>query len=317
MKVIIFGGAGFVGLNLISALNSITSDYLVIDNFTHTDSRNFIAEINKSNVIEMDLNNTSELRRILKEYKADCIIHLAANSDIRPDSRSSINRDFRDTLGTTISFIEAVKNIACQKVIFASSSAIYGNQGNSVDHNSHEALSLSPISDYGKAKLACEYALQFAFHNKQLQNLTIIRFPNVVGKFATHGILYDFMIKYKYKKEPLEVLGDGTQSKPYINVRDLVDCIINIIEQPSTGKIDFINLGPSENTTVKEIAEVFVELLEWNTTIKYGTSKEGWLGDVPTYSFKSGLLSGKLQNSNEAIKEAILDLKVDERFTRD
>ncbi len=127
MKVIIFGGAGFVGLNLISALNSIPSDYLVIDNFTHTDSRNFIAEINKSNVIEMDLNNTSELRRILKEYKADCIIHLAANSDIRPDSRSSINRDFRDTLGTTISFIEAVEPVPLIKFNHSSSVDIFYN----------------------------------------------------------------------------------------------------------------------------------------------------------------------------------------------
>ena len=119
---------------------------------------------------------------------------------------------------TTFNIIRACREKNIKKLVFASSSAIYGDHG---EKSIYEDISpLMPISNYGAMKLASE-AICLAAKHEFLEKLMIYRFPNVVGTPATHGVIYDFVRKLKKDNRSLEVLGNGTQKKSYLHVKTL------------------------------------------------------------------------------------------------
>ena len=143
---------------------------------------------------------------------------MAANSDIAK-SHANPDVDFGNTLSTTYNVLLAMKEFEIKNIVFASTSAIYGDTGVSVDENYGP---LFPISHYGASKLASEAYISSFCENYGFK-AWITRFPNVVGERATHGAIYDFINKLKRTPNELEVLGDGTQIKPYLYVKDLVE----------------------------------------------------------------------------------------------
>src|SRR5206468_2788013 len=127
---------------------------------------------------------------------------------------------------------------------------------------------LFPISNYGAMKLASEAAISAALE-AYLERVWIFRFPNVVGSRSTHGVIYDFTQKLKKNPRQLEVLGDGSQEKPYFHVRDLIDAMLFITERAAE-RLNFFNLGTADRgTTVRYIAEAVVRRLSPGATIHY------------------------------------------------
>jgi UDP-glucose 4-epimerase len=313
--ICIIGGAGFVGSNL--ALKLRDKDVVIIDKLTHGLSEALDLNNNKVTFLDLDFNvaNAEKLTKLFKEKNFFQIYHLAANSDIRP-SDSLVNRDLRDTLGSTLALIEISKEIQLNNVIFASTSAIFGETSKKIDLDYHENFALKPISDYGVCKLASEYILKEAVFENRIKKLGIVRFPNVVGVNSTHGILFDFFMHRKHGEKVLKVLGDGTQAKPYIEVTDLVNLILEFSEEILRGEseINFVNLSPIDVLSVRDIANMFVEITNWNVPIEYGSENFGWKGDVNTYQYEPSRYSTKLPNSREAVKKAIEDLNKDHRF---
>jgi UDP-glucose 4-epimerase len=193
-------------------------------------------------------------------------------------------------------------------IAFSSTSAIYGVH----DQLLAEDLGpLFPISNYGAMKLAAEAAISAALE-AYLERAWIFRFPNVVGSRATHGAIYDFARKLKQNPAELEVLGDGSQEKPYFHVADLIDAMLFITENAKE-KLNYFNIGTVGSiTTVRHLAESVVKEMSPAAKIRYTGGNRGWVGDVPKFNYSVAKLkrlgwSPRL-TSDQAVARAVAEI---------
>lgn len=304
-NILITGGAGFIGSHLTDSLLMEGYNVTVIDNLSLGRLTNLLNAQNNQRFkfIKGDILDKELLFNIFNEGNFDTVFHMAANSDI---AKSHVNPDvdFNNTLTTTYNVLLAMKEYNVKNIVFASTSAIYGDTGVSV---SEDFGPLFPISHYGASKLASEAYISSFCENYGFK-AWITRFPNVVGERATHGAIYDFIKKLKKNPNELEVLGNGTQIKPYLYVKDLVEAIL-LIWKSTNEKINYFNLGVETRTTVKEIAEMVIDEMGLNAVIKYAGGNRGWVGDVPTFSYSLDKIHALGWNpkvtSNEAVRKSI------------
>jgi UDP-glucose 4-epimerase len=234
----------------------------------------------------------------------DIIWHLAANSDIAGGA-SDPSVDFTKTLQTTYAILQAARSAGVRRVAFASTSAVYGERDDVLTENSGPLL---PISNYGATKLAGE-ALLSAAAETFLEGMWIFRFPNVVGPRATHGAIFDFISRLASCPASLTVLGDGSQTKLYLHVSELISAMRFIVEN-ATERRNVFNIGPNgSGTSVTFIAERVVARSSPHTRIVYTGGDRGWVGDVPRFRYSTERLSRlgwqPELSSDEAVLRAI------------
>jgi UDP-glucose 4-epimerase len=311
--ILVTGAAGFIGSHLIDRLlaqghNVIGIDNLIlgrIENLKHAlEGRAFY-------FIEEDLNSVNQclekIRAILGTHKITTVWHLAANSDIAKGV-SDANVDLQNTFMSTFHTLQIMKSLEIPKLVFASSSAIYGDRQ---DPLSEDSGPLFPISNYGAMKLGSEGLITAALES-YLEKVWIYRFPNVVGSRSTHGVIYDFVRKLRKNPKQLEVLGDGNQEKPYLHVSELLNAMLFVFER-SSERLNCFNIGQDGNaTTVRQIANMAVKHVSPKASIVYSGGAKGWVGDVPSFQFSISKIRNlgwrpKL-NSDEAIEKAIAEI---------
>jgi UDP-glucose 4-epimerase len=283
---IIIGGAGFIGTNLARHLTDRRAEVVIIDNFSLGSSEN-LAGLELKAVHQLDVTDSDSLHRLLSQTVADCensevtLWHLAANSDILAGVEDK-TVDLHNTFLTTVAVLSVMETLNLTKLNFASSSAVYGDQG--FKAITEDCGNLLPLSNYGAMKLASE-ALISAAREKFLEDVSIFRFPNVVGLPATHGILYDFDRKLRKDNSILNVLGNGTQQKSYLHVDDLIMAMLRISDFTSSERLKIFNIGPTDDgITVKKIAQIFAQYYNC-TNIKFGVEGRGWVGDIPKFRY--------------------------------
>jgi UDP-glucose 4-epimerase len=281
VNILVTGGAGFIGSHLCDRLVAQGHKLVVADNLT-LGRRAHLAQLmghDAFEFVEMDVNDASALDALFKSNGFECVFHLAANSDIAR-SHADPDVDFSNTFRSTYSVLESMRLNGVKQIVFASTSAVYGEAPGRIreDHGP-----LLPISHYGAAKLASEAFISSYGENYGVRSW-IARFPNVVGERSTHGAIYDFGRKLRRTPERLEVLGDGSQVKPYIHVGDLIDAIL-LAWQRLDGKTNLFNVGGTTRCTVKRIAEIVVEESGVEAEIHYTGGDRGWVGDVPSVDY--------------------------------
>lgn len=306
---VLIGGLGFVGRNLV--------DYLLRhDEYVHIiDSNHHQLEWHRAAAYKENVNLTFEfydgtdllrLSSTFRNVRADRVFHLAANSDIRESSK--ILPDYRNTLLTTLALCELIRaGFRIPEVFFASTSAIYGNfkAPLSVDPK-HLCI---PTTSYGWTKRASELALIGACQSGTTK-LLIARFPNVVGPYLTHGLIFDLMRKVNNGEKKIDILGDGFQRKPYVHTSELTQIIISSLESLSES-VSILNISPEDQITVRDIVSLFASEVGTELDFSYGEEREGWPGDIPEYAFdieeaKKSSSVTKLSSKNavlRAIKE--------------
>jgi UDP-glucose 4-epimerase len=302
MRIAILGGAGFIGTNLVEMLAKRDHEIAVIDNLSMGNRLNDAA-LNVQITLG-DIADPLVLDKFLRNFNAEKIYHLAANSDIK-NSAANSSFDMRNTLLTTSSLMNYAYCNGVKELVFASSSAVYGPaQG-----KSNEDDACSPISAYGWTKLASEQLLMQASAQGYIEKLLIARFPNVTGKWQTHGVVFDLLNRLRKDNDFLEVLGDGNQEKPYVLASELVEALEKLVAHQWSGT-KVINLSPSSSTSVRKIVEIICNVTGLSPVVRYGNTRFGWTGDIPSYELDTNrsleyLIDFPFMASDAAIERAV------------
>ncbi len=304
MKILVTGGAGFIGSNLVEKLLEDSNNEVIVIDDLSGGKREFIEPFfDKIKFYEKDL--VWDIDNCFSGV--DEVWHLAANPDVKD---SSIKTFFRD-MEITKNVLGACKNNKVKKILFTSSSTVYGES----ELNTPETCETKPISFYGATKLACEALVSNYCSLYNIQGC-MFRLANIIGKNSTHGVIYDFVNKLKANSSKLEILGDGTQTKSYLSVNDCINGMF-VARENAKDQINIFNLGTKTQTNVKEIAEIVVEgminakLIAEKPEFKFvgGFEGGGWKGDVKEMLLDISKLEKlgfkPVNSSQDAVKEAV------------
>ena len=278
-KVMVTGGAGFIGSSLVEELIARGKKVIVLDNLSSGNLENISHLLENPNLTFVN-DNMSDPIKICKSLEGcQIVFHLAASPDVRV-GLSNTRIDFENNVVTTHNLLEAMrKTRTCKKIIFTSTSTIYGVATKIPTPESYGPL--KPISLYGSSKLACEsyisgYSHMFGFGS------IILRFANVIGPQSNHGVIFDFKKKLDHNQNSLEILGDGTQNKSYIYIDDCIDAILTT-SQYHNNEVDIYNIGSENKVDVSTIAKIVTKemgLDKVKIKLKSTITGGGWIGDV-------------------------------------
>ncbi|MCC4766780.1 SDR family NAD(P)-dependent oxidoreductase [Methanosarcina sp. DH1] len=276
-KILVTGGAGFIGSHLVDHLIEKGNRVTVFDNLS-SGKMGFIEnhlENPDFTLIKGDLLDQEAIEKACEGI--DFVCHVAANPDVRlgaSDTRVHLDQNIL----STYNLLEAMRKNNTKKIAFTSTSTVYGEA--SIMPTPEDYGPLIPISLYGASKLACEAFITSYSHTFDLQ-AWIFRFANIVGPHSTHGITVDFIKKLWKNTSLLEILGDGKQEKSYLHVSECVDAILFLIEN-SKEKVNIFNIGSEDTISATDIGKVVIEEMGLsNVEFTYTGGNRGWKGDVP------------------------------------
>lgn len=311
MNILVTGGAGFIGSHLIDLLLDKGHRVTCVDNLYLGRIENIEHQFQNKDFIfhKADVLDFPKLNRLFKKGNFQAVFHLVANSDIKQSSVKT-DLDLKLNLMTTFNVLEAMRKNGVKKIVFASTSAIFGETTKII---TEDMGPLIPISFYGASKLAAEAYISVYVHNFGLR-AWLVRFPNVIGERATHGVIYDLIRKLRKNSKVLTVLGNGMQEKPYLYVKELVEGMV-YVWQNAKDDYNYFNLGSKSTIKVSRIVEILLEELNLKeiTQIKYTGGDRGWVGDVPRFKYSLSKVnklgwSARL-NSEQAVRLTVRNLK--------
>lgn len=307
MRYFVTGGAGFIGSHMVDLLLN-DGEVVVYDNFS-SGKKEFLEDAMKNpgfKLVEADLLDTEKLNSAMEG--ADCVFHFAANPDVRTGVDEP-GRDLEQGIQATFNVLEAMRKNSVGKIVFSSSSTVYGEADILPTPENYGPL--IPISIYAAAKLGSEAFITSYTHTFNMQ-AWIFRFANIIGPRGTHGILVDFKRKLSENPNELEILGDGKQRKSYLNVIECVKAMKYAFDN-SDDEVNIFNLGSEDQIYVSRIAEIVIEELKLDDVqFNYTGGSRGWKGDVPEMMLsiekikKLGWATDK--TSEDAIREAFRSL---------
>ena len=283
MNVFVAGGAGFIGSHLVRRLlsDSFVKKIIVYDNFS-SGKYQYMDDVKKDPrlvIIEGDIKNLEKLKSTMT--KIDVVFHLASNPDISKAIRFP-DVDFWEGTYLTQNILEAMRLNCVKNIFYTSGSGVYGEMGSYKCPEDHGPL--MPISTYAASKIAGEAMICSYCHMFDMTGFSF-RFANVVGPRQTHGVAYDFVRRLRESPEALKILGDGSQSKSYIYVEDVLDAIF-LVAKKSQLRYDCFNVATEDYITVKQIADMVIKSMKLkNVQCEFSGGDRGWKGDVPVIRF--------------------------------
>lgn len=310
LRVLVTGGAGFIGSHLVDRLVEMNYKVKVVDNLASGLLSNIKKHIDTGKVefIRGDLKQKEIAIKSIEDV--DVVFHYAANPEVRVGTTHP-EIHFNENIIVTFNVLEAMRVKDTKELVFASSSSVYGEP---IHIPVNERAELRPVSVYGASKAACEnliHAYSVLYGIKAVS----LRYANIIGPRLRHGVIYDLLIKLFNNKENLEVLGDGTQLRSYLYVDDAIEATL-IAWSRSTGKFDVFNVGNEDWITVNDVVDIILEVtgLKGITKITYKPVLHGvgWPGDVKKIALdidKIKRLNWKPRwNSSEAVRKTVHSL---------
>ncbi|MHA1247935.1 MAG: NAD-dependent epimerase/dehydratase family protein [Candidatus Thorarchaeota archaeon] len=274
-RVLVTGGAGFIGSHLVDALVE-DHEVVVLDDLSGGRIENIEAHMSRDNFTFVQGSITSEEDISKALDGVSTVFHFAA----QPDVRLSVMKplwDFAINVQGSMLLLDNMRRRDIRRMIFASSGGtVYGD---AEVFPTPESTPFRPISNYGAAKGAFEMYLS-SYAELYGINSVSMRLANIIGPRSTHGVIYDFYMKLKRDPTRLEVLGDGSQEKAYMYVSDAVDAALVLAEKMWPG-YQPVNVGSGQRLRVSRIAEIVrSEFGVPDARIEYTGSRRGWAGDV-------------------------------------
>jgi|TARA_B100001750_G_scaffold72776_1_gene58090 nucleoside-diphosphate-sugar epimerase len=297
MKVLITGGAGFIGKHLTKFLLDRGCHITIFDNFSNSEKEDvsFLVDMDVK-IIEGDITDLQSIVDAVKDH--DVVVHLAAKISV-PESVKNPDETFHVNVDGTKNLLIACKKNHIKKLIAASSAAVYGKGSENLKLTENSPM--NPISPYGESKVRMEEEIRKFILEYKIDSV-ILRFFNIFGDWQSPeyaGVITKFIKKIK-DKESLEIFGDGKQTRDFISVNDVTNSIYCAINDGSVGTY---NIASGKAVTINELATLMISLSGEDLSIKYLDSKEG---DV-RYSQADIILSEK--EINFSPKSGLAEIK--------
>jgi UDP-glucose 4-epimerase len=277
MRVLVTGGAGFIGSHLVDRLVRDGYRVRVIDNLSSGRVENIKRHL-ESNSVELIVGDLKDPQVALGVVEGvDVVFHFAANPEVRV-STTNPEVHFNENIVVTFNLLEAMRRRGVKELVFASSSSVYGEPEEvPVDENAP----IRPVSVYGASKAACE-ALIHAYTKLYGVKAVVLRYANVVGPRLRHGVVWDFINKLLENPTELEILGDGKQVRSYVYIDDAVEATITAWRRTEVS-YEVYNIASEDWITVDEVADEVIKAMGLSNVKKvykpvlHGV---GWPGDV-------------------------------------
>jgi UDP-glucose 4-epimerase len=277
MKILVTGGAGFIGSHLVDRLFKEGFGVKIIDNLSSGRLENLTQYRNGSRV-EVVMGDLKKMEDGLKAVDGtDVVFHFAANPEVRV-STTNPEIHFNENVVATFNLLEAMRRKDVKELVFASSSSVYGEPE---QIPVSEDAPIRPVSIYGASKAACENLIH-AYVKLYGIKAVILRYANVVGPRLRHGVVWDLINKLRKNLNELEILGDGKQVRSYIYIDDAVEATI-IAWRKSFSNLNVYNVASEDWLTVDEVADEVIKamsLLGVKRVHKPLLHGVGWPGDV-------------------------------------
>ena len=253
MKVIITGGAGFIGSHLADFLIDLDYEVVVVDNLSigRLENINHLLDRSKFTFLEADITNFDEIESIFQN--TDWVFHLAALADIVP-SIENPTEYYKSNVNGTFNVLQACRKHKIKKIVYAGSSSCYGIPD---EYPTKETASIRPQYPYALTKNIGE---QLVMHWCQLYKLSAVslRFFNVYGPRArtsgTYGAVFGVFLAQKLSNKPFTVVGDGNQTRDFTFVSDVVSAIFTAAKSDLSGEV--INIGSSNTYSINRLVEL-------------------------------------------------------------
>jgi UDP-glucose 4-epimerase len=309
LRVLVTGGAGFMGSHLVDRLVRDGYRVRVVDNLSSGRVENIKHHLDAGSV-ELIVGDLKDPQVALRAVEGvDIVFHFAANPEVRV-STTNPEIHFNENIVATFNLLEAMRRKNVKELVFASSSSVYGEPEEiPVDENAP----IRPVSVYGASKAACE-ALIHAYSKLYGVKAVVLRYANVVGPRLRHGVVWDFINKLLENPTELEILGDGKQVRSYIYIDDAVEETITAWRR-TEASYEVYNIASEDWITVDDVADEVIKAMGLSNVRKvyrpvlHGV---GWPGDVKRIALKIDKIKRlgikPAMNSREAVRTTVRKL---------
>ena len=270
--VLVTGGAGFIGSNLVDALLAKGHAVRILDDMSTGKRCNLPMDNPKVELIEGDVADAALVARVMAGCSA--VVHLAAVASVQASVDDPVRTHQSNFIGT-LNVCEAMRESGVKRVVFASSAAVYGNNGEG--ESIVEDTPKGPLTPYASDKLASEYYLDFYRRQHGLEP-AIFRLFNVFGPRQDPSSPYSGVISIfserAVKGLPITIFGDGEQTRDFIYVGDLVNILVQAVEARQVEE-GAVNVGLNKATTLKQMLEALGDVVGGLPPISYSAARSG------------------------------------------
>jgi UDP-glucose 4-epimerase len=302
-KILVTGGAGFIGFHLCKKLLEFTPNLTIYDNLSSGKLEN-VKDLPKANFVKGDI---LDLKKLCNVEKADLIFHLAAQVVV-PYSMENPIEDFETNARGTLNVLEKARKDNA-RLVFASSAAVYGNPTKIPTPEDYDP---NPFSCYGLSKVVGEEYCNM-YVNQYGLDITILRFANVYGS-RCHGVISDFLDKINENPAKLEIIGTGLQSRDFVHVSDAVDALmLSAVRENALGQT--FNIGFGKTTKIIDLAKMILKILNLSDKTVITTTNVSWKGDINTIWFDISKAKKELKwhpkiSLEDNLREMIIERKM-------
>ena len=271
MRVLVTGGAGFIGSHIVDRLIANGHHPTVLDNFS-TGKRNNLANVLRSKSLVITRGDIRRIHRLLpKLERVDRVCHLAAMTDVHASIRDPVLTSEVNLTGT-LRVLETARKLGAGRVVFASSAAVYGSPST---FPVTEDVDVVPISPYGASKAASELYCGSFEENHGIETISL-RYFNIYGprQASTQysGVISVFARRL-LRRLPLRIFGDGSQSRDFIYVADAVEATVAALEKPLLNRV--FNIATGRETTILKLAEKMREIAGVSSHLRFEPARKG------------------------------------------
>jgi UDP-glucose 4-epimerase len=302
IRVLVTGGAGFIGSHLVDRLLTDGREVVVLDNFG-SGRREFLAESSDHpalRIVEGDVLDAAALEDAMEG--CEVVFHLAANADVRHGLEHP-TRDLEQNTIATSAVLEAMRAAGVKRIVFTSTASVYGEPD--VFPTQEDCPFPVQTSLYAASKLAAEALIEAYAHGYGFSG-AVFRLVSVLGERYTHGHVFDFYRALRRDPSVLHVLGDGRQEKSYLYVGDCIDGMFaGLAAHQEPGDLGIYNLGTDETIIVDDSVQHITSYLGVSPRLEHAGGKRGWPGDSPLIHLDCTRLRGLGWRPAVSIAEAL------------